>query len=139
MYFNLCNFCTAMNILRHKRHIAAFRGLLVMLYFILFVSPLSHKFYLYANSPTRLLKIYVWEVSHQASNVYSHPSLLKHQMVSSLSVDKRYEMKHIFALFSPEFKVSFSYLENDRETCDGCRPSILSCPAVQLLRGPPSI
>jgi hypothetical protein len=128
-----------MNLLRHRRNITAFKGFLVVLYFILFVSQLSHKFYLYANSPTRLLKIYVWEVSHQASIVHSRPSLLKHKKFSSLSVDKRYEMQHIVALFSPELRVSFSYLENDRETCSRCRPSILSSPAVQPLRGPPSI
>jgi hypothetical protein len=122
-----------MRLLRHKRNIAASKALLLVVYFILFVSQLSHKFYLCANSPTRLLNIYVWEVSHQASTVDSSPLLLKHKMFSSLSVDKRYEMKHIFALFSPELKVSFSYLENDRGVCYRRRPSILSYRAIQQL------
>lgn len=128
-----------MNLLRHKRNIAAFKGLLVALYFILFISQLSHKFYLYANAPTGLLKIYVWKVSHQASAVHTRPSIIKHRTFASLSVDKRYEKRHILAFFSPELKVNFSNPENERDACARCRPSILSYPAAQPLRGPPSV
>ena len=126
-----------MNFFRHKTYTVAFKGLLVVLYFILFGAQLSHKFYLYANAPTRLLKVYVWEICHQPSTVYSRSVPVHYKIFSSMSLDKRYGVQHIFALFSPALKVGFSYLIVGQETFFRCRPFIPSYPAVQFLRGPP--
>jgi hypothetical protein len=122
---------------RSKRNIVTFKGLLAALYFILFISQLSHKFYLYANSPSGLLKLYELEFS-QASIDHSRPALLKHEKQFSLSVDKRYRMADLFALFSAEVMACLSGLELDRWTCSLC-PIFLRIPANKPLRGPPSV
>ena len=115
------------------------KGTLVVLYVILFGSQLSDKFYLYANFTSRRIKGCHCKIAHTRPFIHSGSSLLDHQRVSSLSLDKRYEFKAIFALLSPEFTLNTVFVDGKNEFSTFYQVFLPSHFALHPLRGPPSV
>lgn len=125
--------------LRHRKYSAAFKGIVVLVYVILFGSQLSHKFYLCANSPTKAYKHSQSRVEHSQRPGVGINALLVHKRVSSLSLDKRYETQHEIALADP---VSYfpTYILPAKQELSSHQPiDTQSYFRINPLRGPPSV
>jgi hypothetical protein len=128
-----------MSLFRHKKYGFIFKGVLFVLYFVLFGSPLSHKFYLCANFSSRLFKACHCKVAHTEPSVHNGPLLLGHKNISSLSLDKRYELKSTFALVSPEVGLNPVFIDHTGAYNSFCQVFVFSNSVVHPLRGPPSV
>lgn len=128
-----------MSLFRHKKYGVIFKGVLFVLYFVLFGSQLSHKFYLCANFSSRPFKACHCKGPHAESSVRNESSLLDHRNISSLSLDKRYELKSTFSLLSPEVGIIPVFIDCKREFNSFRQVFLYSNSVVHPLRGPPSV
>ncbi|HLZ88853.1 MAG TPA: hypothetical protein VKQ52_16475 [Puia sp.] len=129
-------FMKAPRIRLHRRSLVkaamAFAGLLF------FVPQLSSKFYLCANAPVDPFAVRC--ISHDG-NRPADPSgsSLAHERHPSLSLDKRYTVKHVFALL-PVSPGLCERCADGPETCTvGTPPAVHPPQSSHRLRGPPSL
>jgi hypothetical protein len=128
-----------MGLFKQRKNSSAFKGALALLYLILFGSQLSYKFYLCANSPIRTIKTGNWQCTSKEPSSGRGSMLLDYKKLSTLSIDKRYEFKHAFAVPPPEISLQVEYSEKRRQVCFEHWYSIPANYIIQPLRGPPSI
>jgi len=128
-----------MRLLQHRKYSAIFKGIVVLAYLVLLGSQLSRKFYVCANSPSRAFKGRHSQVAHIQLSGHGTPLFLDHKKSSSLSLDKRYEFKHVFALVDPVVYLPSYILPAKQAFSSCCRVFIQSYSRVNPLRGPPSV
>jgi hypothetical protein len=129
----------SMSFFSHKKYGTVFKGILVVLYLVLLGSQLSHKFYLCANFSSRVSQGCHCNFAHTQPFSHCGSSLLNHRNTSSFSLDKRYELKPIFALLSLAFSLNPVFVDDKKEFNSFCQVFIPSYFAIHPLRGPPSV
>ena len=127
-----------MRLFRHKKYQTVFKGLLVVLYFTLLGSQLSHKFYICANFSARIFKGCHCKIAHTRPSIHNASTQLNYPKSPSLTLDKRYELKPIFALLSPAFVVDHILVDGQKEFNVFCQVFIHVYGAHYPLRGPPA-
>jgi hypothetical protein len=128
-----------MGIFGQRKNSLAFKGALTLLYLILLGSQLSHKFYLCANSPIRAIKAAHRQCASDEPPIGQESMRLKHKNVSTLSIDKRYEFEHTFAVPAPEISLQVEYSEIRTQVFFECWSYIPVTYVIQPFRGPPTI
>jgi|SRR5579863_3821628 len=128
-----------MRLLEPGKNSIAFKGGLVLFYFILLGSQLSYKFYRYANFPTRTVKTAHWKHNLNESFRGQGISILNYGKCAALSLDKRYEFKHTLAILPLGLSLQVEYIEQTKRVRFAYWNPISAYYAIQPFRGPPSI
>jgi hypothetical protein len=129
----------AMGFLKQRKNSIELKAALTLFYLILFGSQLSHKFYQCADSHIRAYKADHWRCTSNNLFIGNGSMLLNYKKPFTLSIDKRYEFKHAFALSSPEISLQFEYSERRKLACFECWYSIHANYVIRPFRGPPSV
>jgi hypothetical protein len=134
-----CKIANEMGLFGQRKNSIAFKGALALLYFILFGYQLSHKFYQCANSPIRTIKTDQWQCTRNELSSGRGSMYLEHNKVSTLSIDKRYEFNHTFAVPLPATNLRVEYSTKVKQACSEPWCRIPANYVVRPFRGPPSI
>ena len=122
--------------LRHKRNIGAFKGILSVIGLILFTAQLSYKFYEFANLPP----VGSYENTFAHCRTVSEPGAASKCDISGrvlLSLDKRYDLKHIYFLPTPLYNLAAPLVASCHEVYLLPRKAISRTPLPASLRAPP--
>src|SRR5579863_8787820 len=128
-----------MDLFGQRKNRLAFKGALALLYIILFGYQLSHKFYLCANSPIGAIKTAHQQWASNKPPIGQESMRPKPKNASTLSIDKRYEFEHSFAVPAPEISLQVEYSEIRAQVCFDYWYAIPTTYVIQPFRGPPSI
>jgi hypothetical protein len=115
---------------KNKRSRFAFKCILSLICLILFSVQLSYKFYQFSSFPSSH-NLVSYNVRTGDKQIRNSPDK------TSLSLDKRYDARHLFALISPFFDMAHPFVQNKCEF-QVFRPAIIfSIRRIISLRGPP--
>ncbi|MDR3717007.1 MAG: hypothetical protein P4L51_29705 [Puia sp.] len=123
--------------IRHRYQRFVFKFILSVIGISLFAGQLSYKFYLHASLPV-FHAAFAKENTGQSENA-GHPILPNYHNRQLLTLDKRYDAKHIFELFTPPSQIVT--LPPVRQTAKFIQlaGAVVSNTAIIItLRGPPT-
>lgn len=125
-----------MSLLRRKKWKKLYVSILAVIYLVFFTTQLSYKFHLRSNFPLAHSHA---RNSLQRSPLTSEPGGPNFNSKLLLSIDKRYELNHLPALITPEYRIDRWDLNDGKQTCTYCFPHTTPIPFYLTLRGPPNV
>jgi hypothetical protein len=124
-----------MKLFRYRKYKVWAQCIIAVACLILFVLPLSHKFYLNADTPYGLARRHKYFHDHRFA--HSAKPLMNYNKLSSFSPDKRYDLRPVFELAYPGFNVTGSCTRDKKDELFCCRFHTSSSFLFTAFRGPP--
>lgn len=124
--------------IRHKKCIAVFKGILVLVGIAVFIAQLSCKFYQYASIPVMGTQGYLLAEGRDLHSVSSLLNRDRHEE-HLLSLDKRYDLKTIFYLPASCLRLASLPSTESKEINNVSSPTVSRPNLLSSLRAPPSV
>ena len=121
---------TSMHLFRNKKWNKFYVSIVTVIYLVFFTAQLSYKFHVYSNFPPSFTEC-------QVHHLTSEPNSPNFDRKQCLSIDKRFEVKHVLALLTPAIGITDHDYPAKKETVPSNHSIIVSSPVVRTLRGPP--
>jgi hypothetical protein len=118
---------------RHKWQRLAFKCILSAIWLALFVAQLSSKFYRFSSFPPtyKVAASRFKPCGNQALSLYNHPGKV------FLCLDKRYDIKPVFTLANPSFRIDHPQIQYKQGFYTHAAGIISNDRLSTSLRGPP--